>query len=134
MKIAFIGPKWNEMVNAYPSLGLGYLAAVAEQDGHECRIFDFGLRPQRSLEEEIRDVVDFGPDLAAFTAMTTSYASIERSAEMLKEALGRHHHHRRPSRHLAPHRDVAESPPRFSHLWRRRRGVSGLRAGVRRRR
>ncbi|MCS7040827.1 MAG: cobalamin-dependent protein, partial [Caldilineales bacterium] len=88
VKIAFIGPKWNEMVNAYPSLGLGYLAAVAEQDGHECRIFDFGLRPKRPLAEEVQDVVDFKPDLVAFTSMTTSYASVEEAAAMLKEALG----------------------------------------------
>ncbi|RME86317.1 MAG: radical SAM protein [Caldilineae bacterium] len=88
MKIAFVGPKWNEMVNAYPSLGLGYLAAVAEQDNHECRIFDFGLRPDRPLEEEVQEVVDFKPDLVAFTSMTTSYASIEEAAAMLKEALG----------------------------------------------
>ncbi len=87
MKIAFIGPKWNTMVNAYPSLGLAYLAAVAEQDGHEARIFDFGLRPCRSLEEEVQDVVDFKPDLVALTSMTTSYASVEESAAMLKEAL-----------------------------------------------
>ena len=88
MKIAFIGPKWNAMVNAYPSLGLAYLAAMAEQEGHEARIFDFGLRPQCSLEDEMQDVVDFKPDLVAFTSMTTSYASVEESAAMLKEALG----------------------------------------------
>lgn len=88
MRIAFIGPKWNEMVNAYPPLGLGYLAAVAEQDGHECRIFDFGLRPKRPLAEEVQDVIGFRPDLVAFTSMTTSYASVEESAAMLKEATG----------------------------------------------
>ena len=88
MKIAFIGPKWNEMVNAYPSLGLGYLAAVGEQDGHDCRIFDFGLRPNRSLAEEVQDVIDFKPDLVSFTSMTTSYASVEESAALLKDALG----------------------------------------------
>ncbi|NOX62568.1 MAG: B12-binding domain-containing radical SAM protein [Chloroflexi bacterium] len=88
MRIAFIGPKWNEMVNAYPSLGLGYLAAVAEQDGHECHIFDFGLRPNRPLEEEVADVVDYKPDLVAFTSMTTSYASVEITAEMVKDQLG----------------------------------------------
>ncbi|HIC89101.1 MAG TPA: radical SAM protein [Anaerolineae bacterium] len=88
MRISLIGPKWNEMVNSYPSLGLGYLAAVAEQEGHECRIHDFGLRPARPLEEEVQDVVDFRPDLVAFTSMTTSYHSVEQAAAMLKEALG----------------------------------------------
>ncbi len=87
MKIAFIGPKWNEMVNAYPSLGLGYLAAVAEQDGHEARIFDFGLNPERSLAAEVQEVIDFRPDLVAFTSMTTSFASVEETAAMLKDAL-----------------------------------------------
>ena len=88
MKIAFIGPKWNAMVNAYPSLGLAYLAAVAEQGGHEARIFDFGLRPQRPLEDDVQDVIDFKPDLVALTSMTTSYASVEQAAAILKEALG----------------------------------------------
>jgi len=87
MKIAFIGPKWNAMVNAYPSLGLAYLAAVAERDGHEARIFDFGLRPQRPMADEVQDVVDFQPDLVAFTSMTTSYASVEESTAMIKQAL-----------------------------------------------
>ncbi|NOZ49212.1 MAG: radical SAM protein [Chloroflexi bacterium] len=88
MKIAFIGPKWNEMVNAYPSLGLGYLAAVAEQEGHEACIFDFGLHPERTLEAEVQNVIDYRPDLVAFTSMTTSYASVEQAAAMLKDALG----------------------------------------------
>ncbi|NOZ71230.1 MAG: radical SAM protein [Chloroflexi bacterium] len=88
MKIAFIGPKWNEMVNAYPSLGLGYLAAVSEQEGHEARIFDFGLHPERPLSEEVQDVIDYRPDLIAFTSMTTSFASVEETAAMLKDALG----------------------------------------------
>ncbi len=88
MKIALIGPKWNALVNSYPSLGLGYIAAVAEQEGHEVAIFDFGLRPNRPLEDEVKDVCAFGPDLVAFTSMTTSYHSVEISAEMLKECLG----------------------------------------------
>ncbi len=88
MRIAFIGPKWNQLVNSYPSLGLGYLAAVAEQEGHECAIFDFGLRPHVPIEEEVKAVIDFKPDLVAFTSMTTSFYSVERAAELLKEALG----------------------------------------------
>jgi radical SAM superfamily enzyme YgiQ (UPF0313 family) len=88
MKVALIGPKWNELVNAYPSLGLGYLAAVARQAGHEVQIFDFGLKPCRPLEDEVQEVIDFGPDVVGFTAMTTSYASVEKASAMLKEALG----------------------------------------------
>ena len=88
MKVALIGPKWHEMVNSYPSLGLGYLAAIAEQEGHKAAIFDMGLRPKKPLEQEIAEIVAWKPDVIAFTSMTTSYKSVEDSAVLLKEALG----------------------------------------------
>ena len=88
MKISMIGPKWNEMVNSYPPLGLGYLAAVAENLGHEVSIHDMGLRPNMPVEEDIKSVIDGKPDLVAFTSMTTSYLSVEQAAGLLKEALG----------------------------------------------
>ena len=88
MRISLIGPKWNEMINSYPPLGLGYLAAIAEQDGHEVRIHDFGLYPSQPIEEDAQEVVDFRPDLVAFTSMTTSYHYVERLVERLKAALG----------------------------------------------
>ena len=88
MRISLIGPKWNEMINSYPPLGLGYLAAVAEQDGHEVRIHDFGLYPSQPLEEDARQVVDYKPDLVAFTSMTTSYHYVEQLVQRLKGELG----------------------------------------------
>ena len=88
MRISLIGPKWNQMVNNYPPLGLAYLAAVAEQEGHEVRIHDFGLRPEKPLEDEIAEVLDFRPDLVGFTSMTTSQRSVEQAAGPLKTELG----------------------------------------------
>lgn len=88
MRIALIGPKWNQLVNNYPPLGLAYLAAVARQEGHEVRVYDFGLRPQEPLEAEIAAVVDFHPDLVGFTSMTTSQHSVEQAAALLKAELG----------------------------------------------
>jgi anaerobic magnesium-protoporphyrin IX monomethyl ester cyclase len=88
MKIALIGPKWNQMVNNYPPLGLAYLAAVAEQQGHDVRVFDFGLRPQKPLEADLAEVIDFHPDLVGFTSMTTAQQSVEQSAAPLKAELG----------------------------------------------
>ncbi|OIO94292.1 MAG: hypothetical protein AUK03_06955 [Anaerolineae bacterium CG2_30_64_16] len=88
MRVALIGPKWHEMVNSYPSLGLAYLAAIAEQEGHEVAIFDMGLRPKKPLADEVADIVAWRPDVIAYTAMTTSYQSVEESVAMLKEALG----------------------------------------------
>ena len=59
MRVALIGPKWNEMVNSYPSLGLAYLAAIAEQEGHEAAVFDMGLHPNKPLADEVADIVAF---------------------------------------------------------------------------
>lgn len=89
MKVAFVGPKWHEMVNSYPSLGLGYLAAIAEQEGHEAAIFDMGLRPKKPIAEEVKEIVDWKPDVIAFTSMTTSYRSVEEAVALLKEGLGK---------------------------------------------
>jgi anaerobic magnesium-protoporphyrin IX monomethyl ester cyclase len=88
MKIALIGPKWNKLVNSYPSLGLGYIAAVLEQDGHEVRIVDMGLRPSVTVEEELQPVYGFQPDLVGFTSMSTSHHSVERAAALIKEQIG----------------------------------------------
>jgi len=88
MKVSLLSPKWNKMVNSYPSLGLGYLAAVAEQEGHEVRIHDMGLDPKKSVEEEVAEVVAFGPDLVGATAMTTSWYSIEQAIALVKEQIG----------------------------------------------
>ena len=88
MRISLIGPKWNEMINSYPPLGLGYLAAIAEQDGHEVRIHDFGLHPSQPIEVDTQQVVDYRPDLVALTSMTTSYHYVEQLVERLKDALG----------------------------------------------
>ena len=87
MKVALIGPQWHEMVNSYPSLGLGYLAAIAEQEGHEAAIFDMGLRPTQPIGEAVAEIVGWRPDVIAFTSMTTSYKSVEDAAALLKAAL-----------------------------------------------
>ena len=87
MRVALVGPKWHELVSSYPSLGLGYLAAIAEQEGHEAAIFDMGLRPNKPLAEEVAGIVAWEPDVVAFTSMTTSYQSVEDSVAMLKETL-----------------------------------------------
>lgn len=88
MRVALVGPKWHAMVNSYPSLGLAYLAAIAEQEGHEAAIFDMGLRPQKSIADEVAAIIAWRPHVVAFTSMTTSYQSVEEAVELLKEALG----------------------------------------------
>jgi anaerobic magnesium-protoporphyrin IX monomethyl ester cyclase len=88
MKVVLVGPKWNKLVNSYPSLGLGYIAAVLEQEGHEVKVIDMGLRPSLPVEDEMQPVFAFDPDLVGFTSMSTSHHSIERAAKLVKEQLG----------------------------------------------
>ncbi len=88
MRVALIGPKWHEMVNSYPSLGLAYLAAIAEQEGHQTAVFDMGLRPKKPLPDEVQEIIAWKPDVIAYTSMTTSYQSVEESVALLKTALG----------------------------------------------
>jgi radical SAM superfamily enzyme YgiQ (UPF0313 family) len=87
MRVALVGPKWHEMVNSYPSLGLGYLAAIAEQEGHTAAIFDMGLRPKTPIAQEVAGIVAWQPDVIAYTSMTTSFQSVEESTALLKAAL-----------------------------------------------
>jgi anaerobic magnesium-protoporphyrin IX monomethyl ester cyclase len=84
VKVALISPKWNQMVNSYPSLGLAYLAAALEQHGHEARVYDFGLDPDRPLEQEVQDVLAFGPSLVGLTSMTSAYHSIAATLDLLR--------------------------------------------------
>ncbi len=88
MRVSLVGPKWNEMTNSYPSLGLAYLAAVAERAGHEVTVHDFGLYPCTTLEEDVQKIIDDKPDVVACTSMTTSYHHIEQVLAAVKDILG----------------------------------------------
>ena len=72
------------MVNSYPPLGLGYLAAVMENTGHHAAIFDLGLDPEVSLGQEVERVLLFRPDLIAVTAMTNNYYSVQEVLALLR--------------------------------------------------
>ncbi|NLG27346.1 MAG: cobalamin B12-binding domain-containing protein, partial [Chloroflexi bacterium] len=85
MRIALVSPKWNRLTNSYPPLGIGYLAAIAEADGHTVAIYDLGLSPDTPLADDVARVVAFRPDLVAMTAMTNNYHSAEQTFALLKE-------------------------------------------------
>ncbi len=88
MKVALIGPKWNKLTNTYPSLGLAYVAAILEQEGHEVKLVDMGMRPHIPVEDDMQQVFAFKPDLVGFTSMSSSHHSIERAAKLVKEQIG----------------------------------------------
>jgi len=75
MKISLAAPQWNKVLNSYPPLGLGYLAAVLEREGHTVTIHDFGLDPDLSAESAVRRIAADAPDMVGLTAMTNNYHS-----------------------------------------------------------
>ncbi len=87
MRIAFVAPKWHRMVSSYPPLGLGYLAAVMEEEGHSVSIHDLGLDPDTPLEEDVEHIVAFVPDLIGMTAMTNNYHSAEKTIALCRERI-----------------------------------------------
>jgi radical SAM superfamily enzyme YgiQ (UPF0313 family) len=86
LKICLISPKWNKLRNSYPPLGLAYLAAYLEREGHQARIFDLGLDPNTPLEQDVEAILSFAPDLIGLTAMTSNYEGALATARALKAA------------------------------------------------
>lgn len=66
MKIAFVQPNIEDG-NIIPPLGILYLAAISELNGHEVKIFD-----ERLNGDCIMEVVGFKPDIVGITTVTGS--------------------------------------------------------------
>jgi radical SAM superfamily enzyme YgiQ (UPF0313 family) len=97
-RISFIYPPYGVVKNepgiravkenygVFPSLSLAYVAAVAEKEGLEVQFIDahaLGL----SLEETIRRVKAFGPNLLAFTVTTYLFYQTLAWVRALREAI-----------------------------------------------
>ena len=69
--------------NVIPALGLAYLAAVAEEAGHEVAILDCarGL-PKSAIVEKTSS---FSPKVVGVTATTPTYVNAVKTAQMVKE-------------------------------------------------
>jgi len=76
-----------DVLNVIPALGLAYLAAVAEREGHEVRILDCarGLGWD-TVEQEGRA---FAPEVVGFTATTPTFSNAVRAAKLLREIVPR---------------------------------------------
>lgn len=68
--------------NAIPSLGLAYLAAVAEREGHEVRILDCTIGGDWQTIETVGR--EFLPDAVGVTAKTPSFANAVKTAKILR--------------------------------------------------
>ncbi len=94
MNIALVFPPFYfEPMYNLPPLGLINLATVLRSSPHSVRIFDFPLAIRRkalSMDSDIyrecaRQILQFEPDLAAFSVQCTTYPPAVRIAEELKK-------------------------------------------------
>ncbi|MDP8223843.1 MAG: radical SAM protein [Candidatus Lernaella stagnicola] len=69
-----------------PPLGLLYLAAVLENEGHAVRVFDFNLASQRHRGET--DIVGWSPDLVGISTLAATYEDTVAVAARLRQRLG----------------------------------------------
>ncbi len=91
MRILLVNPKSKLPIDTRisPSLGLAYLATVAEQRGDRVRIYDGDVEETsvdvRALTAVVRD---FAPEVVGITANTTQITAAWRDAELVKSQSG----------------------------------------------
>jgi anaerobic magnesium-protoporphyrin IX monomethyl ester cyclase len=73
------------VLNVIPSLGLGYLAAVLEREGHDVRIRD-GVSAA-GWDDLAREAGTFGPDIVGISATTPTFKNAVKVASLLRVAL-----------------------------------------------
>lgn len=90
MIIVLAAAPWSGMVNAYPPLGLGYLAAVLRGDPSldaRVKIIDFGLYPSMTPKQALECIFSDGrPDILGFSCLTNNLPATLELARMAKDA------------------------------------------------
>jgi radical SAM superfamily enzyme YgiQ (UPF0313 family) len=96
MKILFLYPKWTsdyglfayfaKRAGVWPPLNLAYLAAIAENLGHEVRIIDAEAE-NLTRDEMVDKILNFQPNLVGMTATTPFFHFVEEAANLIKEKL-----------------------------------------------
>ncbi|MHA1569074.1 MAG: B12-binding domain-containing radical SAM protein [Alphaproteobacteria bacterium] len=82
-RIALIFPP-TVAVTVMPPLGLGILAAVLRDAGHEVRIFDLARR-HLTITQLQRTLADWRPSLVGMSVMTPNFAGAQAVGQMLRE-------------------------------------------------
>jgi len=82
MKSALIYPNTNALPeDSFPHLGLGYMAAVAKQEGHTAEIFDMRIKKCAEEKQYLRD--DF--DVIGITTTSFTFSEASFIAQSVKE-------------------------------------------------
>lgn len=86
MKFALVAPPWDVMINSYPPLGLGYVAASTIQAGFPTTIHDYGLQPNAPVRQIVEEVLKEEPDVIGITTWTHLYHVCCELAQAFKTA------------------------------------------------
>ena len=79
-------PLQKHFTQAMPDLGLGYLASVVQEQGHQVRMFIPGLSPQK--EEYLRTFLrEFRPDGVGIKIMACMVLHAQETIRIIKEVL-----------------------------------------------
>lgn len=82
MKILLLQPNYDAHV-VHPPLGLGYLAAVLEKDGHQVSLFD-GTLHNATLEDFLLAISEFKPDLVGISVLTRGHNRAKKIIKTIK--------------------------------------------------
>ena len=88
VRIALVNPPYPPGVVRHPPsvpIGLGYLAAVAEKNGHAVSVIDC-LPVDMDYNEMKKQVAAFDPDIIGITSTTSTFPSALQAAHVLKES------------------------------------------------
>ncbi len=84
MRVSLVNAQVLDGNNVVPPLGLLYVAAVLEKEGHAVQIFDADPDYQADLIKEIKE---FNPDIIGFSFLTVAYQRAFRLCQSLKKEL-----------------------------------------------
>lgn len=85
MRVALIVPEWK-FENPYPPLGLAYIAAVLENNGHNVMIFDLTL-DNIPFEVNMENIIRFSPDIIGVSCMTHNYYEALKVSTYIKDRI-----------------------------------------------
>ena len=83
MKISLINVQISEGNNIVPPLGILYIAAALEQQGHELQVFDIDPDVSSCVEQ----IKVFAPHIVGLSCYTNTYPKAQRLTEKLKQEL-----------------------------------------------
>ena len=88
VRITLVNPPFRPGVKRHPPnvpIGLGYLAAVAEKNGHAVSVIDC-LPVDMDFDEMKKQIVASDPDIIGITSTTSTFLSALQAAHVLKES------------------------------------------------